>query len=242
MLSALSLPDIAAIMLFIAVWTLLEILLEHTALKKRTLSGLMAEQRRNWIRVLVRRELRMVDTQIISGLQQGCAFFTSTSILAIGGCFALLGSAETALQIYRDLPLPTEISRAAWEIKVLCLTLILAYTFFKFGWAYRLFNYCGILIGAVPEHSEANHGRRHAAAEKLADMNIIAGRHFNAGMRGLFFALGYLGWFVGPYMFMLSTVFVVLVLIRRQFFSHARRVLLDEPREPGADSAGHGTG
>lgn len=242
MLSALSPPDIVAVGLFIAVWTLLEILLEYTALKKRTLSGLMAEQRRNWIHVLAGRELRMVDTQIISGLQQGSAFFTSTSIIAIGGCFALLGSADTALQIYRDLPLPTEISRAAWEIKVLCLALILAYTFFKFGWAYRLFNYCGILIGAVPEHTDPDHERRQAAAGKLADMNIIAGRHFNAGMRGLFFALGYLGWFVGPYLFMLSTVFVVLVLIRRQFFSHARRVLIEKSREAGSGSAGYGAG
>ena len=30
------------------------------------------------------------------------------------------------------------------------LILILAYSFFKFGWSYRLFNYCSILIGAVP--------------------------------------------------------------------------------------------
>ena len=236
MLSALSPPDIVAVGLFIAVWTLLEILLEYTALKKRTLSGLMAEQRRIWIRVLAGRELRMVDTQIVSGLQQGCAFFTSTSIIAIGGCFALLGSADTALQIYRDLPLPTEISRAAWEVKVLCLTLIMAYTFFKFGWAYRLFNYCGILIGAVPEYNDPDHERRQAAVGKLADMNVIAGR------RAMFFALGYLGWFVGPYVFMLTTVFVVLVLIRRQFFSHARRVLIEESREAGPDSAGHGAG
>ena len=242
MLSALSLPDIVAITLFVTVWTLLEILMEHTALKKRSLSGLMAEQRRNWIRVLVGRELRMVDTQIISGLQQGSAFFTSTSIIAIGGCFALLGSADTAVQIYHDLPIPSEISRASWEVKVLCLTLILAYTFFKFGWAYRLFNYCGILIGAVPEYSEADQERCQVAARKLADMNIIAGRHFNAGMRGLFFALGYLGWFVGPGMFMLSTVFVVLVLIRRQFFSQARRVLAAESRKTGSESSGHGTG
>lgn len=234
MLNALSPADITALALFILVWILLEILLEHTALRRRSLSGLMAEQRRNWAQVLAGRELRMIDTQIISGLQQGSAFFTSTSIIAIGGCFALLGSTDAALQIYRDLPIPTEFDRVTWEIKVLCLAIILAYTFFKFGWAYRLFNYCGILIGAVPEYSETSHDRCHLAANKLADMNIIAGRHFNAGMRGLIFALGYLGWFVGPGIFMLSTIFVVLVLLRRQFFSKARQVLIEQSPETGS--------
>ncbi len=233
MLNALSLADIIGLALFIVAWLALEIVMEYTPLKARSLSGLMSEQRRSWTQVLAERPFRMVDTQIISGLQQGAAFFTSTTIIAIGGCFALLGSTDTVLEIYQDLPMPVEFSRTKWEVKVLCLTLLLSYTFFKFGWAYRLFNYCGILIGAVPEYSEENAAKCHLAAKKLANLNIIAGRHFNAGMRSLFFALGFLGWFVGPIMFMLTTAFVISILLRRQFFSHARRVLLAQCPESG---------
>ena len=65
----------------------------------------MAENRRQWMLTLANREMRMIDTQIMSGLQQGAAFFASSCIFAIGGCFALLGSADTVLQIYQDLPL-----------------------------------------------------------------------------------------------------------------------------------------
>lgn len=228
-MTALSAADLSALVLFLGSWIALEVVLEYTPLKKRTLSGFMAEQRRRWISVLAERQLRMVDTQIVSGLQQGSAFFTSTSILAIGGCFALIGSTDTVSQVYSDLPFDSEFSRAAWEIKAFGLAFVFAYTFFKFGWAYRLFNYCGILLGAVPEFDGDNREACHAAATRLADMNIIAGRHFTAGMRGLFFALGYLGWFIGPGVFMVSTVFVVLVLLRRQFLSNARKVIAVAP-------------
>ncbi len=233
MLDALSYWDLTALILFAIVWLVLEIVLEYSPMQKHSLAGLMAVERKNWAQVLAERELRMIDTQIISGLQQGAAFFASASILAIGGCFALLGSTDTALQIYRDLPIATEINRSLWEIKVLCLSFILAYTFFKFGWAYRLFNYCGILIGAVPVYHEDRHAECHLAAARLANMNIIAARHFNAGMRSMFFSLGFLGWFLGPVTFILITTFVVLVLIRRQFFSHARNVLLEPGNQAG---------
>ena len=39
--------------------------------------------------------------------------------------------------------------RQLFEIKVLGLMALLAYAFFKFGWSYRLFNYCSILLGAL---------------------------------------------------------------------------------------------
>jgi uncharacterized membrane protein len=52
-----------------------------------------------------------------------------------------------------------------------------------------------------------------------------AGRHFNRGQRALFFALGYLGWFVGPLPLMVTTAGVVAVLWHRQFGSTSRRAL-----------------
>ena len=70
------------------------------------------------------------------------------------------------------------------------LIAILGYAFFKFGWSYRLFNYCSILIGAVPMHREGvDHGNEmKIAVQRAAAMNILAGKHFNAGLRGIFFS------------------------------------------------------
>jgi uncharacterized membrane protein len=48
-----------------------------------------------------------------------------------------------------------------------------------------------------------------------------AGRHFNRGQRAFFFALGYLGWFVSPWVLFVTTAIVVVVTWRRQFASSA---------------------
>lgn len=163
----------------------------------------------------------------MAGLLQGTAFFASASILAIGGCFALLGSTDVVLQIYSDLPIADELSRGLWEFKVLGLAVLFVFTFFKFGWAFRLFNYSSILIGAVPSVENSTKEDRSKKATRAAEMNMIAGRHFTSGLRGIFLALGYLGWFIGPEFFMVTTVFVMAVLIRRQYFSRSRALLLD---------------
>jgi uncharacterized membrane protein len=50
-------------------------------------------------------------------------------------------------------------------------------------------------------------------------MNIEAGRHFNSGLRALFFVLAYLGWFASPYVMIVATLLVFALLYRRQFHS-----------------------
>lgn len=220
--------DIAALSVFLAVWIGFNVVVDHSPLRYRTLSGLMAHRRREWMTVLAEREVRIVDATILAGLQQGAAYFGTVSMLAIGGCFAALGATEQALQLFRDLPVLDPVSRALFDLKLAGLTLIFVYAFFKFGWAYRLFNYCSILIGAVQQPGEAGHEARRAQALRAGRMNILAGKHFTAGQRSLFMALAYLGWFVGPASFIVSTLAVIAVLVRRQFFSNARKLLLEE--------------
>ena len=227
-LAALTTADYLALAAFFGIWLLFEVLTQHTLLKHKSLSGMMAHKRREWMLVLAERELRIVDTSILNGLQHGTAFFASTSILAIGGCFALLGSADLVVEIYQDLPLDNTPNRGIFELKVLGLTVLFVYSFFKFGWAFRLFNYCSILIGTVQQERDADAKTRRAQALRAGEMNILAGRHFNAGQRALFMALAYLGWFLGPAALCLSTAAVIAVLTRRQFFSSARRVALDD--------------
>ena len=53
---------------------------------------------------------------------------------------------------------------------------------------------------------------------------------FNAGLRALFLSIGYLGWFISPYVFIASTVIIIVALLRRQFFSEARRAIMEENR------------
>jgi uncharacterized membrane protein len=222
--------DYVALALFAILWfTYSRLTSGEPVLSRRSLNQVMADRRRQWIYNSLKRDLKMIDTQIMAGLQNGTAFFASTSIFAIGGCFALLGATDRVDVVFRDLAFVEYSGRAAFEAKVVGLTALFAYSFFKFGWSYRLFNYCTILFGALPMTHEANANPAEAerAADQVIRMNVIAARHFNAGLRTIFLSIGYLGWFIGPYMFMASTLFVIFVLLRRQFFSEARRAIMD---------------
>lgn len=226
----MSIADPIAFTVFIVLWLGYAWTTDNRRFRNRvSLTRAMNAQRAAWIRNALHRDLRMIDTQIMSGLQNGTAFFASTSILALGGCFALLGATEKVFLVLGDLPPVFQAGRAGFELKVGGLACIFGYSFFKFGWSYRLFNYCTILLGAVPMVGEIHKDPAAAelAAERVIKMNILAAGHFNAGLRAIFLSIGYLGWFVSPYLFMVSTVFIIFVLVRRQFYSEARRTVLE---------------
>ncbi|MGA8320277.1 MAG: DUF599 family protein [Xanthobacteraceae bacterium] len=52
-----------------------------------------------------------------------------------------------------------------------------------------------------------------------------AGCHFNRGQRAFFFALGYLGCFLGPLPLIATTAGILVVMWRRQFVSESRRAV-----------------
>lgn len=214
--------DLVALVWFLACWLGFGWLTDTSRFGKVSLSRRMEDQRRRWMAEMLQRDVRIVDTQIMASLQNGTAFFASTALLAIGASFTLLSQADRMLEVFRDLAIGTVASRGAIEFKILVLCVIYGYAFFKFGWAYRLFNYAAILIGTVPTVPFADEAAARAAADRAAGMQIIAARHFNWGLRAFFFSIGLLGWFVGAWIFMATTTFILLVLLRRQYFSRAR--------------------
>jgi uncharacterized membrane protein len=171
----------------------------------------------------------MVDAQVTAALQNGTAFFASTSLLAIGGTLAMLRSTDQVLLVVGWLPFSTTPTQGHWEMKILGLTVIFVYAFFKFAWSYRLYNYVAIMVGAAPPRRDRNTRHAKQFAHRTARICADAGRHFNRGQRAFFFALGYLGWFLGPLPFALTTTGVVIVMWRRQFRSESRLAFAHEP-------------
>ena len=195
---------------------------EHGPNRHNTLTAHMNRKREAWLRITLKREVRIVDTAIITGLQGGTAFFASATLLAIGGCFALLQSSDEVFRILKDLPLSIANNQTQWEIKILFLILIYSYSFFKFGWSFRLWNYAAILIGAIPTAEDPDKEKTELAFQSALKMNQIAGLHFNRGLRTFFLSIGFIGWFIGPIAFMLATSWIIIVLYRRQFHSDSR--------------------
>lgn len=225
---AFSKLDLIALGCFLAAWGGYAVLVEWTPFGGRTLNALMDPFRLTWMQRMLARDMRMVDTQIMASLQNGTAFFASTSLLAIGGVLTLLRSTDDMLTLVASLPFGVESTRVQWEAKVMGLSIIFAYAFFKFAWSYRLFNYVAILLGASPPAGEKDTPEAQAHAVRTARLTEAAGRHFNRGQRAFFFALGYLGWFLGPWALLVSTGAVLAVMLNRQFASDARRALADK--------------
>lgn len=221
--SGFSLADYLAIALFVASWSGYHVAVERLSASRDSLNERMTRYRREWMAQLRRRENRIVDSTILASLQNGTAFFASTSLFAIAGVLTLLQATDTALSIFADMPFGVATTRFAFEAKVGGLGVIFVYAFFKFAWSYRLFNYAAILIGAIDVDGKSQAARDGAA--RAAAMSIAAGRHFNRGQRAFFFALAYLGWFISPYVLMAATAAVLVVMWRRQFSSDAVEAL-----------------
>lgn len=218
--------DIAAVGFFIIEWLVYALTLEHSAYGRDSLSARMNRYREVWVRRMLHRETRMVDMQIMASLQSGTAFFASTSLFALGGALALLHATNDAITILSKLPIDLSTSPAMWELKCVGLVLICVYAFFKFAWAYRLFNYVAILFGGMPPADRRDTPEAEAHVIRTSRLFESAGRHFNRGQRAFFFALGYLGWFAGPVVFIVATTAVFAVLYRRQFHSESRQAVI----------------
>jgi uncharacterized membrane protein len=220
--------DLLAVGYFIVAWAGYAAAVEWGWWDHRGLSARMDEYREVWMRRTLFREVRIVDIQIIASLQNGTAFFASTTLLAVGGALTLLRSTGEALNVVTALPLGIKTTPAQWEIKAAGLIIIFIYAFFKFAWSYRLFNYVAIMLGAMPFAADGHTAEAEAHVLRTTALFQSAGQHFNRGQRAFFLALGYLGWFAGPWVLFASTTAVIMVLWRRQYTSAARRALTIE--------------
>jgi uncharacterized membrane protein len=234
-MSTFSFLDGVAFLTFVLAWLLYHRLVEATRAGEQSLNGLMDRYRIRWMERLHQREERIFDTQVMAGLQNGTAFFASTSLFAFGGALALLRAADDVFKIFADLPFGIDTSRAMWEIKVAGLAIIFVYAFFKFAWSYRLFNYAAILIGASPRHSIEATGEIDRHTKALAAVVTDAGRQFNRGQRAFFFALAYVGWFVSPVVLIVTTTAALLAMLHRQFRSASHDAVKELVRSENLD-------
>jgi len=131
-------------------WIIYSIVIERSAKGRTSLNALMNGYRDEWMERLLARDIRMVDAQVTAALQNGAAFFASTSLIAIGGALTLLRSNDEAMTVMSLLPFGTTPSRGLWDLKMMGLIVIFVYAFFKFAWSFRLFNYFAIMVGVAP--------------------------------------------------------------------------------------------
>ncbi len=217
-LSGVAPSDLIATLWFFACWIGYTLFADRGNGRRASLMRSMAAYRRLWMRRMLERDNRIVDSQIVGNLMRSASFFASTTLVIIGGLLAALGRSDQAVALLNELPLAVATSPLLWYLKVLLLVILFVYAFFKFTWAFRQYNYCLILIGSV-----ALPGGVSEDAERIAERTAViatsTAHHFNGGMRAYYFGLAALSWFVHPWLFVLATAWVVAVLYRREFRS-----------------------
>jgi uncharacterized membrane protein len=222
-LSLFTTLDAVGLGLLIALWIGCSLLIENAPKSFPSTSQIMAEFRRDWMRQFVQRDPRIFDSQIISSLRQGTAFFASASMIAIGGGFALLGNAERLRGVAQDLTLESD-PIFLLEVKLLVLLLFAANAFLKFVWSHRLFGYCSVIMAAVP--NDPDDPKALPMALQAAEVNITAARGYNRGLRSVYFGIASSAWLLGAGPLLLATGVTLLVILRREFASQSRQVLL----------------
>lgn len=198
---------------------------EWGPLESRSIVAAVQKQRVSWMHNMARRDNRVLDGVVLQGLSQGNAFFASTSAIAIGGLAAILGSGEKVQTLLERLPYVAKSSPEMWEAKSLLLMGIFVFAFFKFAWAFRLSHYTGIMIAATPILVPGNEPSCDAHAERTATLIGIAAEHANSGLRSFYYAIAAMAWFFHPLAFVAVTTWVLVILVRRDFFSRSRRII-----------------
>ena len=217
--------DWIALALFLGLWVAIGYGIESPPGDRTSVTAMMKAMRMAWMREFANRENRIFDSQILGNLRQGTAFFASTMIIAIGGVLGFASNAA-ALRAAASL-LGADEPVAAAQVKLLLVALILTNAFLRFVWANRVFGYCSVVMGAVPEPSEKE-PNMHSIARQAGALNVQAALNFNRGLRALYFALAGLAWLAGPWALMVATGFATYTLLRREFASHTHAILTGE--------------
>lgn len=183
--------------------------------------------RKEWMKRMLTREMRIADNTAIANLERSVSFFASTTMLILAGLMTILGSTEKAIGLVEDLPFVSMASRAEWEMKILLLIVIFVFAFFKFTWSLRQYGFVTIMIGGAPTPSEQIcETEQKAHIHRIAKMASKAAHNFNVGLRTYYFSIAFLGWFINPWLFMLASTGIVLVLYRREFKSSTLKTLM----------------
>ena len=216
--------DAASVLFLLLAWQLSGWLIENPPAGRPSVTALMRGYRREWMAQVTSRDPRVFDAITMGSLRESTAFFASTAMIAIGGGVALIGNVEWL----HDLADQFDVSASAvasWDVKILLALTLVARAFLSFVWSNRLHGYCAIMMATIP--NDPDDPRCGLRIRQAADLNIAASRHFGAGLRTVYFSLGALGWLIGAWALVATTLVAIWWVIMREFASLSRQVMIE---------------
>ncbi len=185
------------------------------------LAAVMGRRRREWVRQMLKRELRIPDAALIANLERNVTFLASSSMLILAGLLTVFVSVGRLQAVLIDVPFYIESSSFLLHLKLMVLISIYVYAFFTFTWSMRQYGFVAVVIGSAPSPQELRD-----YPEKIEDFVRASGKVIdlaahtnNYGLRAFYFSLSVLAWFINGWLFIIASTMVVAVLYHREFRS-----------------------
>ena len=220
--------DLIALLWFFLCWVGYNYFSRYRAKKVGRLQNMLQYYIEEWAAVLHKRDVRIVDTSVVANMERNASFLASSCLLIIAGLLTVMGSTDRAINLIAELPFVADISRQAWELKLLILGVIFVYAFFTFTWCMRQYGFASVLIGSAPLYNDKDITEQERAMHRDTMSRVVglAVYSFNLGLRSYYFSLALLVWFIHPVAFIGATAWVVAVLYRREFQSKTLKALV----------------
>ena len=212
--------DLAALVLFCALW-----LGYGPAVRKFGGSAInigLHSARVLWMRSMLMRDNRIVDSSLIGHVVHSASFFASTSLIAIGALLGVITGLDRLQPAVEGLSVGMPVSRQLLEIKVLLPLAVLVHGMFKLTWSLRQLNYTVALLGAMPP-APVEPARRVVLADAVGGIMSSAISTFNDGIRSYYFAIAGLAWLAGPLWLATAALALIGILLHRQLGSRVSR-------------------
>jgi uncharacterized membrane protein len=215
--------DVLALVWFFLLWGGYNLTVDWLLRQPFGLNQHMGLVRNAWMAAMVKRDDRVIDAILIGHLIHSVTFFASTTMLLVAALVGVLAAVNQTFDAVMGLTFTIRTTRPLFELKLLLLTGIFVYAFFKFTWSLRQYNYACALVGAAPKHLASD--RLSALSEPAGRVLTLAVINFNGGLRSYYFALAVLSWLLHPVLFMIVAAWMLLVLVRRQLRSRTYKAI-----------------
>jgi uncharacterized membrane protein len=184
-----------------------------------SLSVIMSMQRRRWVANAVSRESPL-DAILSGNIMGSVSFLASTTVLLLLAVLTAFGNLQPLMDTFDTVGLTTTHTIQNVQVHLFATMAIFVMSFFSFTLALRQFNHFCILLGAI-DHSG------HTSSDEIdaiAQLNSLAAKNFNNGIRAYYFAVPMVAWFAHEWLAIAAGLITVGFLIHREFFSSAHRV------------------
>lgn len=212
----LSLYDILALLFFISCTFFYHIYYYYKVarLPRNIFKGKINIIRRTWVENMLKPGNNIVAVQSFRNIHMAASFLASSSIVFIGSILYLIFNIEQTAGIVTGRGTIT-IEDYLVFIKLTSLIIIFLMSLLNFSLCIRLLNYLVIMVGASPDAIEETMGM--SAVDYITKMFSTSGIHYTFGIRGFYFTVPLMGWFLGPLAFSVLTFLVLILCLRLDY-------------------------